>query len=598
MQRLSLTERLRRFRKRKSLSQDTLAQMLGVSSVTVLRWENGSAKPPVSMAERLTQLGFGRLNSSETNLDEIPRVKLRKMDAPLFGDVNDVAQAAAERTISIAGESRALKPAPYVENGPANQVPFFERLFALQESQVLKRGLNPHAMADRLSAVASVDGIVARTSQNRLESPKQNAAHWNPNYGPHGWHRYIGRFPPHLVRALLNHFQASRDTVVCDPFAGSGTTLVECRLLGIPAIGVEICPLSALMSRVKSQFPADPARLLRMARKLSLYYLDRWETFAGGREVPRLDHDSIVARPGNPLRPFPNIEKWLTPAALLGTSIVLEFAQVQEGYDCEALLLALSSRMRSIGNVDVDVARAEYSQTPRMNVDVLALVVAAISKMAAGIAESVSSHSGTIGTPDSITVHRESILAAEVPEESVDFVIASPPYGVEASSYLRAHLLSYRCLHAFLREDPYEFGNQMIGSEYVQEGAAVSPNSNAGLLSQSFREFFDKCLAGAQKKIEKRAHMMMHFFDDMGRVADRLSRWVRPGGQVAFVVGNKRVGDHLIPTDRIIAEIFAVYGLKLTDKIQHKLKCNNTNSQVPWQERVIQDEMILLFGRE
>jgi DNA modification methylase len=55
-----------------------------------------------------------------------------------------------------------------------------------------------------------------------------------------GQHRYVGRFPPQLVRALLNHFQAGPEDLVLDPFVGSGTTLVVAERLNRNSIGIEI----------------------------------------------------------------------------------------------------------------------------------------------------------------------------------------------------------------------------------------------------------------------------------------------------------------------------------------------------------------------
>ena len=90
---------------------------------------------------------------------------------------------------------------------------------------------------------------------------------------------------------------------------------------------------------------------------------------------------------------------------------------------------------------------------------------------------------------------------------------------------------------------------------------------------------------------------MMQFCDDMLTVGERMARWLRSGGQLAFVIGNKRLGDEIIPMETIISELFATCGLQLTDTIRHKLKTNNSNSQVPWQEKIIQEECIMLFRK-
>ena len=57
-----------------------------------------------------------------------------------------------------------------------------------------------------------------------------------------------GQFSPQLVQSLLVKYALS-DSVVLDPFMGSGTVLVEAARLGLPGIGSEINPAAVAMSR-------------------------------------------------------------------------------------------------------------------------------------------------------------------------------------------------------------------------------------------------------------------------------------------------------------------------------------------------------------
>jgi site-specific DNA-methyltransferase (cytosine-N4-specific) len=399
-----------------------------------------------------------------------------------------------------------------------------------------------------------------------------------------------------VIRALLNHFGANENSVVCDPFAGSGTTAVECRLLGIPFVGIEICPLSCLITRTKAAFPAEPRLLTEVARSFTAFYKKRWKRFLNGRLISTVSHRHILARRGNPVPAFANVERWFTPEALLGVSIAVEFGMTLDGFARDAILLAISSRMRSIGNIDVDVVRAEYSKEIRKNVDVERLVTRQLNKMADDIGASLSSHEGLIGPPTSFSLHEASVFDVELPDKSIDYVITSPPYGVEAISYLRTHLLSYRSLVAQLRHDPYDTRDKTIGSEYITDVSANTEH-RAGKVSRACSKFFSNSPKNADSKYEARRAAMMHFCDDMLDVGERLSAWLRDGGKVAFIIGNKRLGNDIIPMDTIVTELFASCGLEYVDGIEHKLKTNNSNSQVPWQERIIQEEAILLFKR-
>jgi len=80
---------------------------------------------------------------------------------------------------------------------------------------------------------------------NRTRSVNQFLTHWI--------YPYKGKFHPQMIRAILNIIHAKAGQLVLDPFVGSGTTALECQLLGIDVIGVDVSPLCVLLTRVKTQ---------------------------------------------------------------------------------------------------------------------------------------------------------------------------------------------------------------------------------------------------------------------------------------------------------------------------------------------------------
>jgi DNA methylase len=67
----------------------------------------------------------------------------------------------------------------------------------------------------------------------------------------HRLHPYHGKFIPQLVEALLDRY-LERGAHVLDPFAGSGTTLVQALESGLDATGVDIAAFNCLLMRVKT----------------------------------------------------------------------------------------------------------------------------------------------------------------------------------------------------------------------------------------------------------------------------------------------------------------------------------------------------------
>jgi hypothetical protein len=73
----------------------------------------------------------------------------------------------------------------------------------------------------------------------------------------HNFYRYPARFSPLFARAAIESFSLPGD-VVCDPFMGGATSLVEARALGRHSIGCDISSLAAFVGRVKTTTLREP----------------------------------------------------------------------------------------------------------------------------------------------------------------------------------------------------------------------------------------------------------------------------------------------------------------------------------------------------
>src|SRR5437867_10482567 len=72
----------------------------------------------------------------------------------------------------------------------------------------------------------------------------------------HRLHPYLGKFIPQLVETLLDRY-LSRGAHVLDPFAGSGTTLVQALESGRNATGADVAAFNCLLMDVKTR-PYNP----------------------------------------------------------------------------------------------------------------------------------------------------------------------------------------------------------------------------------------------------------------------------------------------------------------------------------------------------
>lgn len=67
----------------------------------------------------------------------------------------------------------------------------------------------------------------------------------------HAWYRFVLSYPPHLVQDYIKKFGINYSHRVLDPFCGTGTTVVECKKLGIESVGIEANPMAWFAASVK-----------------------------------------------------------------------------------------------------------------------------------------------------------------------------------------------------------------------------------------------------------------------------------------------------------------------------------------------------------
>jgi DNA methylase len=85
----------------------------------------------------------------------------------------------------------------------------------------------------------------------------------------HDWYRFVLSFPPHLVRHYVEKFSIGEGSRVLDPFCGTGTTLVECKKLGVESVGIEAHPMTHFASSVKVDWTPDSEGLLEHAEEVA-----------------------------------------------------------------------------------------------------------------------------------------------------------------------------------------------------------------------------------------------------------------------------------------------------------------------------------------
>jgi hypothetical protein len=152
----------------------------------------------------------------------------------------------------------------------------------------------------------------------------------------HRLHPYLGKFVPQLVEALLErHLPRGRN--VLDPFAGSGTTLVQSLESGRNATGVDVAAFNCLLMRVKTA----EYNLFTLETELR-DSLRRLESFDGAR----------------PPRPKAFVDAWYAPKAAAELVFYRSMIEDYEHGDVMRVILARAARSaRRTTHFDLDFPR-------------------------------------------------------------------------------------------------------------------------------------------------------------------------------------------------------------------------------------------------
>src|SRR5713226_6334098 len=123
------------------------------------------------------------------------------------------------------------------------------------------------------TALAKDDGDARLIS--KLEASDWDFADSTNESDAHNIHPFPAKFIADIPRKVFSFIPVQPSTAVLDPFAGSGTTLLEAQRSGLDFVGVDLNPIAVLISRVKTAGPVlggvDAARHVSASARKQLH---------------------------------------------------------------------------------------------------------------------------------------------------------------------------------------------------------------------------------------------------------------------------------------------------------------------------------------
>jgi DNA modification methylase len=393
----------------------------------------------------------------------------------------------------------------------------------------------------------------------------------------HHWYRFILSFPPHLVQKYVQRFQITPEQCVLDPFCGTGTTIVECKKLGIPAIGVEANPIAHFASQVKVDWSPDPDTLLAHAEEVAESVYAELTTVGLNDDLCFDSLPLLRSLQGDlpPLRTLSTEQQQLlvrnsiSPLPLHKTLLLLDRLQQHPSDRTHAheLLALANALVTSISNLHFgpEVSRGQT----KVDVPVVRTWLAVVKTMVDDLRDLQRSPVSPKGAIAYCADSRQ--ILNVLPPCSVDAVITSPPYPNE-KDYTRATRLE-SVLLGFIR-DKAEL-------RLLKQGLVRSNTRNVYAIDDDDRWIANhveihrigaeiearRLVLGKTSGFERQyARVTQLYFGGMARHLAELRSVLRPGAQLAYVVGDQAsFFQVLIRTGHLLAEIAQSLGYQVVD---------------------------------
>ena len=179
---------------------------------------------------------------------------------------------------------------------------------------------------------------MVNTHNEMLEEIDWNFPHSGKSKDIYNIHPYPAKFIPEIPRTLINLYPPPKDTLIFDPFCGSGTTLLEAQRMGYESIGVDLNPIACLITSVKTS-NLDTKGFEKATEKI----ISNAQSLTGKVELPTI----------------PNLDHWFKKEIQTEVAkLLLGIRMIQNRNIQDALLLSLSSILVRVSNQDSDTRYA------------------------------------------------------------------------------------------------------------------------------------------------------------------------------------------------------------------------------------------------
>ncbi|MDB7100130.1 DNA methyltransferase [Enterococcus mundtii] len=428
----------------------------------------------------------------------------------------------------------------------------------------------------------------------------------NKKASVHNWFKYREGFSTQLVESLLNQFNLDGNSVVLDPFSGSGTTAITANKLGYSSIGIDILPVAKLTYETKKEIlNYDVLELVKIRndiKKLKIGETNQnfnYITITEGAFSKKTESELVYVSNYIKDSTYSTLSKKLVQFLLMSILEEISFTRKDGQY--------LRWDYRSNKVVQANIKRFEKGQPPlktKLDKGELPSVKVALLKIFNSVIEDISwAQKNNPMLNENPKKNKSEFIEGSalfklplMREMSVNAVVTSPPYA-NRYDYTRTYALELNFLG--INDEKIKLLRQNLLSATVENKSKLIQleefYNEIGQIDRfkSLKQVYEsnltmKEILGALKKRDSLGEvnnsgiirMIEGYFTELTFVYGELFRVCESGSYVAIVNDNVRYAGEIIPVDFISCQIAEAIGFEVCKVYTLPQKKGNSSQQM------------------
>lgn len=364
----------------------------------------------------------------------------------------------------------------------------------------------------------------------------------NINRFTHGFFKYPCKFIPHIPRWAIQKYSKEGDSIL-DPFAGSGTTLVEAVLLNRNALGIDFDKFSQLLCKTKTsklsnedlkfleKIKANLFNSLELSKLPDIHNIEHWFPKENITELQKLKANIDKIKISN--------ERVYSFMLVCFASTIRKCSYTDDSSPKPYVSSRIKKKPQNVKNTFYNILDHYLTQMNSINIE-------------------------KIGKSKGIGEDARNIQASEY-EGKITLAVTSPPY-INAFDYVRSLRLENSWLGFYGDSNIIEIKKKQIGTETIPIKEYIGKKPIYGLKK------LDELITIIYSRDKKRAFVVFKFFKDMEANLQQIYKLLKTGSHYIVVIGDSSIRDIKVDSHNILIDIAKKNGFRLENLFSYIIK--------------------------